>query len=149
MNKFSDERDKLLSTLQADAFNYFLNEVKPDNGLVADCTKPGWPSSIAAVGMALSVYPVAVERGFITSNHVHASILVSLTPWSVLAFGLLIRQGATNLCHAIQDSGSNHVPKRMFPGQWNAGGAYPAIVKMDGVLGGGFCDLPDVQCKRD
>src|SRR5205814_2438266 len=29
-------------------------------------TKEGWPSSIAAVGMALSVYPVGVERGFIT-----------------------------------------------------------------------------------
>ena len=62
----SDEREKLLSSLQSDAFNYFVNEVNPDNGLVVDCTKEGWPSSIAAVGMALSVYPVGVERNFIT-----------------------------------------------------------------------------------
>src|SRR5437870_9639741 len=62
----TDEREELLSALQADAFNYFVHEVNPDNGLVADCTKPGWPSSIAAVGMALSVYPVGVERNFIT-----------------------------------------------------------------------------------
>jgi len=66
MKKLSDERDQLLSALQADAFNYFVHEVNPDNGLVVDCTKPGWPSSIAAVGMALSAYPVGVERGFIT-----------------------------------------------------------------------------------
>src|SRR5438128_2677222 len=62
----SDEREKLLSSLQSDAFNYFVNEVNPDNGLVVDCTKEGWPSSIAAVGMALSVYPIGVERGLIT-----------------------------------------------------------------------------------
>src|SRR3989442_15882586 len=62
----SDETDKLLSSLQSDAFNYFVNDVNPDNGLVVDCTKKGWPSSIAAVGMALSSYPVGVERKFIT-----------------------------------------------------------------------------------
>src|SRR5712691_7792727 len=62
----SDEREELLSTLQADAFKYFVNEVNSENGLVVDCTKKGWPSSIAAVGMALSAYPVGVERNFIT-----------------------------------------------------------------------------------
>src|SRR5881398_2501741 len=62
----SDEREKLLSSLQSDAFNYFVNEVNPDNGLVVDSTKEGWPSSIAAIGMALSAYPVGVEREFIT-----------------------------------------------------------------------------------
>src|SRR3979411_1780632 len=61
----SDETEKLLSSLQSDAFNYFVNEVNRNNGLVADCTKEGWPSSIAAVGMALSAYPVGVEHGFI------------------------------------------------------------------------------------
>jgi hypothetical protein len=62
----TDEREELLSSLQADAFKYFVNEVNPDNGLVVDCTKPGWPSSIAAIGMALSAYPVGVEHNFIT-----------------------------------------------------------------------------------
>src|SRR5213593_305311 len=66
MAALSEEQENLLSTLQSDAFKYFVNEVNPDNGLVADCTKAGWPSSIAAVGMALSAYPVGVEHEFIT-----------------------------------------------------------------------------------
>src|SRR5260370_36222397 len=65
MHILSSQQDKLLSDLQSDAFNYFIHEVNPNNGLVADCTKEGWPSSIAAVGMALSAYPVGVEHGFI------------------------------------------------------------------------------------
>jgi len=34
--------------------------------LIADKTQAGWPASIAAVGFALSAYPVGVERGFMT-----------------------------------------------------------------------------------
>ena len=66
MTEPTDEREELLSSLQADAFQYFVKEVNPDNGLVVDCTKGGWPSSIAAIGMALSAYPVGVEHNFIT-----------------------------------------------------------------------------------
>ena len=65
MHEISSQQQKLLSDIQSDAFKYFVHEVNPSNGLVADCTKSGWPSSIAAVGMALSAYPVGVERGFI------------------------------------------------------------------------------------
>src|SRR3981081_4705017 len=65
MHEPSSQQVKLLSDIQTDAFKYFVHEVNPPNGLVADCTKEGWPSSIAAVGMALSAYPVGVERGFI------------------------------------------------------------------------------------
>ena len=42
---------------------FSCHEVNPKTGLVADKTQPGWPSSIAAIGMALSVYVVGVERG--------------------------------------------------------------------------------------
>ena len=66
MTALSDQQEKLLSTLEADAFKYFIHEVNLANGLVKDCTKTGWPSSITAVGMALSAYPVGVERNFIT-----------------------------------------------------------------------------------
>jgi hypothetical protein len=52
--------------LQQDTFDYFLNETNPENGLVPDNTRPGSPCSIAAVGLALSCYGVAVERGFMT-----------------------------------------------------------------------------------
>ncbi|MDQ6644067.1 MAG: hypothetical protein M3Y76_06425, partial [Chloroflexota bacterium] len=58
-------KNSMLDDLQRDTFKYFLNEVNPDNGLVADKTKQNWPASIAAVGMALTAYPVGVERGLI------------------------------------------------------------------------------------
>ena len=55
-----------LDALQRHAFEYFLNETNPANGLVADRTQPGAPSSIAAVGFALAAYPVGVEREWMT-----------------------------------------------------------------------------------
>jgi hypothetical protein len=53
----------MLEKLQRESFDYFLYETNPANGLVKDKTAPEWPSSIAATGMALACYPVAVERG--------------------------------------------------------------------------------------
>ena len=49
--------------MQRKAFAYFLHETHPGNGLVLDKTAPDWPASIAATGLALACYPVAVERG--------------------------------------------------------------------------------------
>ena len=56
--------DAELENLQHQSFNYFLYETNPANGLVIDKTETNWPSSIAATGLALASYPVAVERGF-------------------------------------------------------------------------------------
>src|SRR6266516_2512144 len=78
MNELSSERKQLLSDLQADAFKYFLNEVNPENGLVVDSTKVGWPSSIAAVGVALSAYPVGIERGLVARDEAVARTLTLL-----------------------------------------------------------------------
>ncbi len=47
-------------------FGYFLHEENPANGLILDKTEEGSPASIAAVGLALAVYPVGVARGFMT-----------------------------------------------------------------------------------
>ena len=55
-----------LDKLQRETFGYFLHETNPSNGLVIDKTAPDWPSSIAATGLALACYPVAVERGFMS-----------------------------------------------------------------------------------
>ena len=66
MNADKPTVDAELETLQRETFGYFLHETNPRNGLVRDKTAPDWPSSIAATGLALAVYPVAVERGFIT-----------------------------------------------------------------------------------
>ena len=78
MSQLSAERQKLLSDLQSDAFKYFVNEVNLANGLVRDCTKKGWPSSIAAVGMALSAYPIGVENKFISREEAIRRTLTKL-----------------------------------------------------------------------
>jgi hypothetical protein len=78
MDQLTAHQAKLLSDLQSDAFKYFIHEVNPNNGLVADCTKEGWPSSIAAVGMALSSYPVGVERKLISRDEAIARTLRKL-----------------------------------------------------------------------
>jgi hypothetical protein len=70
--------EEMLDRLQRDAFTYFLNEFNPANGLVKDCTRPGFPCSIAAVGLALAAYPVGVERNFITRADAIASTLTVL-----------------------------------------------------------------------
>src|ERR1700690_3129681 len=56
--------DAELENLQHESFNYFLKEANPVNGLVIDKNQENWPASIAAPGLALACYPVAVERGF-------------------------------------------------------------------------------------
>jgi hypothetical protein len=55
-----------LDALQGETFEYFVHEANPMNGLIADKTQAGSPASIAAVGFALSSYPVGAERGFIS-----------------------------------------------------------------------------------
>ena len=60
----SDEA--LLDSLQRAAFTYFVEGAKPQSGMVADNSRENSPVSIAVVGFALSSYPVAVERGWMT-----------------------------------------------------------------------------------
>lgn len=55
-----------LLDLQRHTFGYFVHEANPSNGLVRDNTRYGSPSSIAAVGLALACWPIAVERAIVT-----------------------------------------------------------------------------------
>src|SRR5690554_6693119 len=55
-----------LEQLQERSFSYFLHETSLTNGLVKDKNAPDWPASIAATGLALAAYPVAVERSLIS-----------------------------------------------------------------------------------
>ena len=57
--------DELLDRLQRGAFGYFVDQTNTANGLVADASAAGSDASIAVVGLALSSYPVAVERGWL------------------------------------------------------------------------------------
>jgi len=69
---------EFLDALQREAFAYFVHEANPINGLIADKTQSGSPASIAAVGLALSCYPVGVERGFMTRADAVARTLATL-----------------------------------------------------------------------
>jgi hypothetical protein len=70
--------DQQLLQMQRKAYAYFHYETNPLNGLVADKTAPDWPASIAATGLALAAYPVAVERGFISKEAAIARTLATL-----------------------------------------------------------------------
>ncbi|MDQ5857572.1 MAG: hypothetical protein M3542_04745 [Acidobacteriota bacterium] len=67
-----------LKELQRDTLGYFLHEANPGNGLVRDNTRYGAPSSIAAVGLGLACYAVAVEHGFLTREEAAERVLVTL-----------------------------------------------------------------------
>ncbi|HEV2679744.1 MAG TPA: glucoamylase family protein [Rhodanobacter sp.] len=56
--------EALLDRLQHAAFDYFVQNMNPHNGLVADTSRDNSPVSIAVVGFALSSYTAAVERGW-------------------------------------------------------------------------------------
>ncbi len=74
----SADNAEMVNTIQRDAFSYFLNETNPANGLVADKTQRDAPASIAAVGFALAVYPVGVERAWMTRAEAIARTLTVL-----------------------------------------------------------------------
>ncbi|MDA3921590.1 MAG: hypothetical protein PF501_13060 [Salinisphaera sp.] len=70
--------DAMLDRLQRTAFDYFLQFANLDNGLLADTTRDGAPSSIAVVGFALSSYPIGVERGWMKRTDAVQRTLASL-----------------------------------------------------------------------
>lgn len=70
--------EQTLDQLQRAAFGYFLRAVNPANGLIADTFRENSPASIGVVGFALSVYPVAVERGWMTRDDAVERTLATL-----------------------------------------------------------------------
>ncbi|MQV96930.1 hypothetical protein GHK46_05620 [Sinorhizobium medicae] len=64
--------------LQRAAFEYFLRYSDMRSGLVADTSRAGSPSSIAATGFGLAAYPVAVERGWIARSDAAWRVLTTL-----------------------------------------------------------------------
>ena len=70
--------EPLLDDLQERTFRYFWDLANPRSGLVPD----RWPtpsfSSIAAVGFALTAYPIAAEHGWITREQARDRVLTTL-----------------------------------------------------------------------
>lgn len=71
------DHDLFLNEVQEKAFRYFEEQHNPYNGLVRDSAvnrsgaTANAPASIAAVGFALTAYPVAVERGWMSRASAH------------------------------------------------------------------------------
>jgi hypothetical protein len=72
------EQSAFLDTLGRRTFDWFWETTNPRNGLTPD----RWPtksfSSVAAVGFALTAYPVGVERGWITREQARDRVLTTL-----------------------------------------------------------------------
>jgi hypothetical protein len=75
----SPESDRqMLEQLQRETFTYFERNTNPRNGLIKDKTELHSASSIAAVGLGLSSYVVAVERGLIPRAEALSRVLAIL-----------------------------------------------------------------------
>jgi beta-xylosidase len=64
----ADDDQRMLMRLQKDSYTFFLKHVDHRTGLVRDSSESDSPDCIAATGMALACYPLAVERGFLTRS---------------------------------------------------------------------------------
>jgi hypothetical protein len=72
------ETGPFLDTVQARTFDFFWETTNADNGLTPD----RWPdppfSSVAAVGYALTAYPIGVERGYVSRQQARERTLTTL-----------------------------------------------------------------------
>src|SRR6185436_2484122 len=67
-----------LDTLERRTFNWFWERSDPNTGLTPD----RWPtksfSSVAAIGFALTAYPVGIERGYVSRSAAADRVLTTL-----------------------------------------------------------------------
>src|SRR6266576_5910355 len=67
-----------LDTVETRTFHYFWDLTNTTNGLTPDRSPTQSFSSIAAVGFALTAYPIGAERGYITRAQTAARTLTTL-----------------------------------------------------------------------
>jgi hypothetical protein len=70
--------DALLDVVERRTFDYFWETANPRNGLVPDRFPTPSFSSIAAVGFALTAFPIGVERGYVTREAARDRTLTTL-----------------------------------------------------------------------
>lgn len=73
-----EPREAWLSHLKCRSFDYFRHEWNPTTGLIADKNQPGAPASIAALGMGLTAYIIAVESALLSRSKAIKRILTAL-----------------------------------------------------------------------
>src|SRR5213083_1554517 len=67
-----------LDTLEERTFHYFWDLTNTQNGLTPDRAPTPSFSSIAAVGFALTAYPIGVERAYITRDQARQRVVTTL-----------------------------------------------------------------------
>ena len=67
-----------LDTIETRTFHYFWDLTNASNGLTPDRSPTPSFSSIAAVGFALTAYPIGVERGYITRDEARQRVVTTL-----------------------------------------------------------------------
>ncbi len=70
--------DPFVLDLEERTFRFFWDLPNPANGLVPDRSPTPSFASIAAVGFALTAYPIGVERGYVTRAQARERVLVTL-----------------------------------------------------------------------
>lgn len=70
--------DPLIADVQERTFRFFWETTNPRNGLARDRYPSQSPSSIAAVGFALTAYPIGIERGYVTRRAAVERVLTTL-----------------------------------------------------------------------
>jgi hypothetical protein len=73
-----DPSERFLDDLQERTFRYFWDTANPENGLVPDRYPTPSFSSIAAVGFALTAYPIGIERGYVDRDTVRQRVRATL-----------------------------------------------------------------------
>ncbi|HJV94419.1 MAG TPA: hypothetical protein VJ608_00215, partial [Albitalea sp.] len=69
----------LFDDIERRSFDFFWNTANPANGLVPDrYPRAGAPASVAAVGFALTAYPIGAERGYITRGQARERTLATV-----------------------------------------------------------------------
>lgn len=68
----------LFDDIQERTFRYFWDLADPETGLVPDRYPTPSASSIAAVGFALTAYPIGIERGYVTRTEAAKRVLETL-----------------------------------------------------------------------
>ncbi|MEO8190225.1 MAG: glucoamylase family protein [Acidobacteriota bacterium] len=91
--RFEPDSERMLEDLERRTFDFFWERANPRNGLVPD----RWPSesfsSIAAVGFALTAYPIGVERGYVTREAARDRVLATLRFFAAPAGGAAGQHG--------------------------------------------------------
>ena len=70
--------DPFIADVQKRTFRFFWETTNSQNGLARDRFPSSSPSSIAAVGFALTAYPIGVERGYVTRSAARERVLTTL-----------------------------------------------------------------------